>query len=134
MSRLTRSWEHLKTGFQAEAASAARLKTLARKAERESKPRLARALERLGEEKVEVAGQLLKALDRDQNWLEALEALAAEERYELEVLYPKLLADLGSEARELIEGVQARHRDHLALLEKWFGQLLESRDDLPENP
>lgn len=131
MSRLTRSWEHLKAGFQAEAAAVARLEALARRAEREGKPVLAKALSGLADEKAELAGKLLEALGRSQDWGPELETLAAEERYELEVLYPKMSGDLDGPLRELVESVRERHRDHLARLEGWASQLLEGRTDLP---
>lgn len=132
MSRLTRSWEHLKTGFQAEAASAARLKALSKKAEAEGKKGLAAALAKLSEEKAELAAQLLEPLDRQHGWEESLQALLAEERFEFEVLYPKMLGDLDSGLQEIVERVRAQHQLHLQQIEKWSEQLLEHRDDLPE--
>ena len=65
MSRVPRSQEHLKTGFTAEAVSAARFRAYAARAERDGKPNLARKWLELAAEKdalailqLEAAGQV----------------------------------------------------------------------------
>ena len=61
MSRLPRAQEYLKTGFNAEAASAAKFRAAAAKAERDGRPKLAKAWLELAAEKDELARIQLEA-------------------------------------------------------------------------
>ena len=61
MSRIPRYQEHLKTAFTAEAASAARCRAYAARAERDGRPNLARHWLRLAAEKDRLAVDLLDA-------------------------------------------------------------------------
>jgi rubrerythrin len=94
VSRIPRFQEHLKTGFTAEAVSAARFRAFAARAEQDGLPhlaarwlRLAAAKDRLAVRLLVAAGQVL-GLDSD------LAAAIAEERFENDVLYPKIIRDL----------------------------------------
>ena len=64
MSRIPRYQEHLKTGFTAEAASAARCRAYAGRAERDGLPNLARHWRALAEEKDRLAIDLLEASEQ----------------------------------------------------------------------
>ena len=64
MSRIPRYQEHLKTGFTAEAASAARYRAYAGRAERDGLPNLARHWRALAEEKDRLAIEMLEAAEQ----------------------------------------------------------------------
>lgn len=117
MSRIPRSQEHLKTAFTAEAASAARCRANAVRAEREGLPNLARHWLRLAAEKdrlavdlLDAAGQL-KTLDAD------LGNAISEERYENDALYPKMIRDVDQPTADVFLRVVAAQKEHLRQLE-----------------
>lgn len=119
MSRIPRVLEHLKTGFNAEAAAAARFRAYAHRAECDELPNLAERLRDIAREKDELARLQLEAAGRV--WGEATDVIAeiAEERYENEVLYPKLIRDSAGdqEAVGLFQRVIEEQKDHLERLE-----------------
>ncbi len=130
MSRLPRSQELLKTGFNAEAASAARLRAAARRAEGDKKPKLARALSELAVEKdalaylqLEASGQLR---DAEQSVAQAL----AEERYENDALYPRMAEDVDDATARVFADVVAKQHGHAERLESLLDQLSRSKGDL----
>lgn len=117
MSRIPRYQEHLKTAFTAEAASAARCRAYAARAEREGLPNLARHWLRLAAEKdrlavdlLDAAGQL-KTLDAD------LGNAISEERYENDALYPKMIRDVDQHTADIFLKVVAAQKEHLRQLE-----------------
>lgn len=95
MSRIPRFQEHLKTGFTAEAVSAARYRAFAERAEQDGMPQLAARWRRLATAKDRLAIRLLVAAEQVRGLDSDLGAAIAEERYENDVLYPKILRDLG---------------------------------------
>ena len=119
MSRLPRDEEHLKTGFLSEAASAARFRAYATRAERDGLPNLARAWRDLAAEKDELAIVQLEAAGQVRGEASDLREALGEERFENEVLYPKLTRDSGPAAAGVFARVieaQGRHLDRLERL------------------
>lgn len=118
MSRIPRFQEHLKTGFTAEAVSAARCRAYAGRAGSEGKLNLARRWLRLAAEKDRLAVQLLVAAEQVHGHDSNLGAAVAEERYENTVLYPKMIRDGGPEpVLELFRQIIAAQTEHLRQLE-----------------
>ena len=85
MSRLPRVQENLKAGFTAEAASAARFRAYALRAEKDGAPQLANHWRELARQKDELAILQLLAAERVRGGALDVEAELAEERYENEV-------------------------------------------------
>jgi len=131
VSRLPRAQEFLKTGFNAEAASAARLRAAAARSESEGKPNLAHALLALAGEKDALALQQLEASGRVWNAEEDLAAALAEERYENDALYPRMASEVDGETAAVFEQVLARQKDHAAKLESLLDAVTRSRGDIP---
>lgn len=131
MSRLPRSLEYLKTGFNAEAQSAARLRAAAARAGGEGKPNLAKALTDLATEKDGLAVAQLEAAGQVRDATADLEAAIAEERYENDALYPRMLADVDDETAAVFKDVVARQQQHAQRLESLLDQLTASSGDLP---
>lgn len=117
MSRIPRYQEHLKTAFTAEAASAARCRAYAARAERDGLPNLARHWLRLAAEKDRLAIDLLDAAGQ----LKTLEAdlgnAISEERYENDALYPKMIRDVDQHTADVFLRVVAAQKEHLRQLE-----------------
>jgi rubrerythrin len=133
LSRIPRVQEHLKAGFTAEAASAARFRANAAAASRNGLPNLAAHWSDLARAKDELAVLQLAATGSVRGSVEDLEAALAEERYEIEVLYPRLIAAAGDEAGPFREVVALQER-HLSRLESLRGALIASRGDVPAPP
>ena len=130
MSRVPRSLEHLKTGFTAEAVSAARYRAFAARAESEGKPNLARKWLELAAEKDALAILQLEAAGQvraDQT--NANDALA-EERFENDVLYPKLIRLVEGETAGVFEQVVAAQRTTASELEGVRSALTASSGDI----
>lgn len=130
MSRVPRSLEHLKTGFTAEAVSAARFRAFAARAESEGRSDLARKWLELAAEKdalailqLEAAGQI-----RDDR-TNAADALA-EERYENEILYPRMIAAVEGGAADILSRVVERQQRTLGELKSMRDRLQASIGDL----
>lgn len=130
MSRIPRFQEHLKTAFTAEAASAARFRAYAAQAEVDGLPRLAREWQRLAAEKDALAQRLLEAAEevrgRDTDLAEAI----AEERYENDVLYPKMMRDVGPKVADVLLKVVNTQKEHLTRLEGLRSGLNASQGDV----
>ena len=94
MSRLPRHLEHLRTGFNAEAMSAASFRAYAEHAEAAGKPNLALRWRGLADEKDRLASALLHAAGKTEAETASLRDALAEEQYENEVLYPRLIEEL----------------------------------------
>ena len=123
MSRLPRAQEFLKTGFNAEAASAARFRASAARAEREGKHDLSRALKELAAEKDSLALAQLEAAGQVLEPAAALASALAEERYENEALYPRMSHEVDSETAEVFRSVIALQQEHARKLEALLEQL-----------
>lgn len=117
MSRIPRYQEHLKTAFTAEAASAARCRAYAARADREGRPNLARLWLRLAAEKDRLATDLLEAAGQLQTLDADLGNAISEERYENDALYPKMIRDVDQETADVFLRVVAAQKEHLRQLE-----------------
>lgn len=120
MSRLPRHQEHLKTGFTAEAVSAARFRAYAARADRDGLPNLAGHWRALAEDKDRLAMAQLEAAGKVQGAAADLGAALAEEAYENDVLYPKMIRDVAGEgdAAQVLQQVVAAQQEHLAHLSR----------------
>lgn len=134
MSRLPRHLEHLRTGFTAEAVSAATFRAFAEQATADGKQNLAARWRALAEEKDRLARELLAAAGRVEGQAANLRAALAEEQYENEVLYPRLsedLRDMGhAEAAALMERVRTAQAEHLSALDDLRRELTASTSDV----
>jgi rubrerythrin len=117
VSRIPRYQEHLKTAFTAEAASAARCRACAARADREGRPNLARHWLRLAAEKDRLAVELLVAAGQLQTLDADLGNAISEERYENDALYPKMIRDVDQETADVFLRVVAAQKEHLRQLE-----------------
>ena len=117
MSRIPRFQEHLKTGFTAEAASAARCRAYAVRAERDGLPNLARHWRALAEEKDRLAIDLLEASEQVHGMDADLGNAISEERYENDALYPRMIRDVNERVADVLLKVVSAQKDHLRRLE-----------------
>jgi rubrerythrin len=131
VSRIPRDLESLKTGFNAEAASAARFRAYAARATREGQPNLAKHWMDLAVEKDALAMRQLDAAEERRANLTDIAAAIAEESYENDVLYAKLIAGSGSEAAKVFKDVVAEQKKHLDRLEALREGLTGSPKDAP---
>ncbi|GMU65998.1 MAG: hypothetical protein AMXMBFR36_22720 [Acidobacteriota bacterium] len=135
MSRLPRAQEYLKTGFSAEAASAARLRALAARAGRESRPNLARALTELATAKDSLALSLYDAAEAirepHEELPQAIVAVLAEERYENDSLYPRMIREVDETTAGTLGQVVSSQQEHARRLESLVDAIGRSNGDLP---
>jgi rubrerythrin len=133
VSRLPRAQEYLKTGFNAEAASAARFRAFAARAEREGRPKLAGALRELAAEKDALAIEQLEAAGQVREPGQDLESALAEERYENDALYPRMLrdAEMDEGTAQVLRDVVARQQEHAQKVASLIDALGRSQGDLP---
>jgi rubrerythrin len=119
VSRIPRFLEHLKTGFTAEAVSAARYRAYAVKAEQDRQPNLARRWRSLAEAKDALAIEMLQAAEQVRGLHADLGNALSEERYENDILYPKMIRDAGvdEQTANVFLRVVAAQKDHLRQLE-----------------
>lgn len=117
MSRIPRFQEHLKTGFTAEAASAARCRAYAARAERDGLPNLARHWLALAESKDLLAIELLEASEQVHGADADLGNAISEERYENDALYPKMIRDVNERVADVLLKVVSAQKEHLRRLE-----------------
>lgn len=117
MSRIPRHQEHLKTAFTAEAASAARFRAYAVHAEKEGLPNLARRYQRLAAEKDVLAIDLLVASEQVRGADADLGNAISEERFENDILYPKMIRDVDQETANAFLRVVNAQKEHLRNLE-----------------
>lgn len=130
VSRLPRSQEHLKTAFNAEASTAARFRAYAARAERDGLPNIARQFLAMAVEKDALAQRLLDAAGQVRGAGEDLSSALAEERYENEVLYPKMREDADAETAAVLSAVIEAQRRHLAAMGRLHDDWLASRGDI----
>ncbi len=130
MSRVPRSLEHLKTGFASEAASAAHYRAYAARAQREGMPNLARRWGELAAAKDELAILQLEAAGQVRDEKSSLADALAEERFENDVLYPKMIRDADEAAAETFRKVVSAQKDHAGRLAELRDALAGSRGDL----
>ena len=130
MSRLPRAQEYLKTGFNAEAASAAKFRAVAARAERDGRPKLAKAWLELAAEKDELARVQLEAAGQVRGATLDLEAALAEERYENDSLYPRMAKEVDAATAEVLNGVATKQKEHLVRIESLLDALTRSQGDI----
>jgi rubrerythrin len=130
VSRLPRAQEYLKTGFTAEAASAAKFRAAAARAQVDGKPNLAKAWLELAAEKDSLAVRQLEAAGQVRGGSEDLAAALAEERYENDSLYPRMAREVDGDTAAVLDGVAHKQREHLARLESLLDALTRSSGDL----
>ena len=132
MSRIPRVLEHLKTGFAAEAKAAAKFRAYAHRAEADGHSRLAEQWRRLAGEKDALARLQLDAAGKIRGGATDLSAEIAEERYENDVLYPKMIRDAGGdeEAVAIFQQVIEAQKDHLRRLKGLRDDLNASTGDV----
>jgi rubrerythrin len=130
VSRLPRAQEYLKTGFNAEAASAAKFRAAAARAERDGRPKLARAWLELAAEKDELARLQLEAAGQVHGETHDLEAALAEERYENDSLYPRMAKEVDAETAAVFAQVTAKQKEHLARIDGLLDALTRSQGDI----
>lgn len=117
MSRIPRHQEHMKTAFTSEAVSAARFRAYAARAAQDGLGNLARRFERLAVEKDRLAVELLTASEQVRGIDADLGNAIAEERFENDILYPKMIRDVDQETADVFLKVVAAQKDHLRRLE-----------------
>jgi len=130
VSRIPRTQEHLKTGFTAEAVSAARCRAYAARAERDGRPNLARRWLRLAAEKDALAVQLLEAAGQVRGEDGDLVFAVSEERYENDVLYPKIIREVDEKTADVLLQVLTAQKEHLRQMEALRQALNASRGDV----
>ena len=130
MSRIPRFLEHLKTGFAAEAASAARFRAYAARAEADGLPNLARHWLDLAAAKDTLAVAQLEAAEQVRGGPSDVVNALAEERYENDVLYPKMIREVDHDTAEVLLGVVAQQKDHLKRLDELRRKLTAAGGDV----
>ncbi len=131
MSRVPRAREHLKTGFACEAAAAAKFRAYARAAEREGRANLSKRWLELAHEKDALAIRQLEAAGQVRPAERSIADALAEERYENQVLYPKMIRDVdGEEAAEVFRTVVGKQEKHVASLAELKQRLQGARGDI----
>jgi rubrerythrin len=130
VSRIPRFQEHLKTGFTAEAASAARFRAYAAQAQADGLPNLARAWLDLAVTKDRLAITLLEASEQVRGKDTDLAAAISEERYENDILYPKMIRDVPGPVADVFLKLVATQKEHLRRLEALKDALQSSRGDV----
>ena len=130
MSRVPRFQEHLKTGFTAEAVSAARYRANAERAEREGMPNLAAAWRELAAEKDRLAIDQLEAAGQVREEATAVNDALAEDRFENDVLYPKMIRDVDGAAAEVLESVVEAQTGHIERLRELRTKLQAASGDI----
>ena len=134
MSRIPRSQEHLKTGFTAEAASAARFRAYADRAQRDGQPNLARRWLRLAAEKDALAVTLLQATEQMSSTDADLGNAISEERFENDILYPKMIRDVDQETANVFLRVVTAQKEHLRHLESLRQETNSAQGDVALPP
>jgi rubrerythrin len=115
----------------AEAASAAKLRAFAAKADRDGHPNLAQQLRGLAADKDVLAERQLEATGQVRNSATDLAAAIAEERYENDVLYAKMIGESDGAAAQILRDVVAAQRGHVLRLEAMHQAIVASRGDVP---
>lgn len=131
MSRLPRTLEYLKTGFTAEAVAAARFRAYAARAEKDGLPNLARSWRSLAEAKDALSIAQLEAAGNVKGPAADLGAAIAEESYENDVLYAKLIGEVDTGTAAVFQSVVNAQKDHLARLERLRDAYNASQGDVP---
>lgn len=134
MSRIPRFQEHLKTAFTAEAASAARYRANAAQAAQDGLPNLAKRWLRLAEAKDRLAVELLAAAADFRTTDADLGNAISEEKYENDVLYPRMIRDVNQEVADVFLKVISTQKEHLRQLETLRQEANAARGDVQLPP
>jgi rubrerythrin len=130
VSRIPRFLEHLKTGFTAEATSAARYRAYANRAQADGLPNLARRWQRAAAAKDALAVEMLEAAAQVRGLDADLGNAVSEERYENDVLYPKMIRDVDQETANVFLRVVNAQKEHLRQLEALRTDLNAAQGDV----
>ena len=130
MSRIPRSLEYLKTGFTAEAVSAARFRAYAAQAEKDGRPNLSRRWQRLAADKDALAVKLLGKAGQVRGEAADLTSAIEEERYENDVLYPKIVRDVDQATADVFLQLLEAQKAHLRELEELRRALTSATGDV----
>ena len=130
MSRIPRFQEHLKTGFTAEAVSAARFRAFAERSRQDGFHNLAERWLRLAAAKDRLAIDLLVAAEQVRGSDADLGSAIAEERYENDVLYPKMKRDVDAETGAAFEKVVTAQQRQIQELESLRREHTASHGDV----
>jgi rubrerythrin len=130
VSRIPRFQEHLKTGFIAEAASAARFRAYAKQAQTDGLPNLARVWLDLAAAKDQLAIALLEASGQMRGKDTDLATAISEERYENDILYPKMIRDVSEPVADVFLKLVASQKEHLRRLESLREAVNAARGDV----
>jgi rubrerythrin len=121
----------LKTGFNSEASAAARYRAYAHAAQGEGLPNLAKVWLELAEAKDELAIRQLTAAGKVRGVERAIADELAEDRFENDVLYPKIIRDLGAdEAVAVFKEVVAAQEAHIDRLSDLRQRLQAATGDI----
>ena len=134
MSRIPRFLEHLKTGFTAEATSAARYRAYADRARRDGLPHLAQRWLRAAAAKDALAVEMLEAAEQVRGLDADIGNAISEERYENDVLYPKMIRDVDQETANVFLRVVSAQKEHLRQLEALRDELNAAQGDVALPP
>lgn len=130
MSRVPRAQEHLKTAFAAEASSAARFRAYAARAEEDGMPALAEHWRELAGDKDRLAAELLSAAGRTGDAARAVREALEDERYENEVLYPRMIGEVDEATAATLGRVVSEQREHATRLDELRRELQAARGDV----
>ena len=134
MSRIPRFLEHLKTGFTAEATSAARYRAYADRAKADGLAHLAERWLRLAAAKDVLAVEMLEAAEQVRGLDADIGNALSEERYENDVLYPKMIRDVDQETANVFLRVVTAQKEHLRRLEALRNDLNAAQGDVALPP
>jgi rubrerythrin len=134
VSRIPRFLEHLKTGFTAEATSAARYRAYADRARRDGLPHLAQRWLRAAAAKDALAVEMLEAAEQVRGLDADIGNAISEERYENDVLYPKMIRDVDQETANVFLRVVSAQKEHLRQLEALRDELNAAQGDVALPP
>ncbi len=130
MSRLPRFQEYLKTGFAAEAKSAAQYRAFAERAQRDGLTKLAEKWSELAAEKDRLAIMQLEAAGQVRGEHEDIAVALAEDYYENEILYPKMIREVGGDTADVLRGVIEAQKKHIGQLEVLREELQAAQGDI----
>ena len=134
MSRIPRFLEHLKTGFTAEATSAARYRAYADRAKADGLAHLAERWLRLAAAKDVLAVEMLEAAEQVRGLDADIGNALSEERYENDVLYPKMIRDVDQETANVFLRVVTAQKEHLQRIEALRNDLNAAQGDVALPP
>jgi rubrerythrin len=134
VSRIPRFLEHLKTGFTAEATSAARYRAYAARAQADGRPNLASRWQRAAAAKDALAVEMLEAAAQVRGLDADLGNALSEERYENDVLYPKMIRDVDQETANVFLRIVNAQKEHLRQLEALRRELNAAPGDVALPP